>query len=95
MHGLTHTHTHTHTTSFFFLVLELNVRLGGLSVLEPFPQLRQFFDNVAAIPAVSAWRTSSERHEFANGASAAIDQPGNPPAFNDFGEPFGQAHQDL
>lgn len=79
---------------YLFYVLELHLRLGGPSLLEPYPQLRAFFDAVARIDNVRQYRASTfRRPQFANGQSGAFDNAAHPPAFTDFGDAWPVAEE--
>ena len=86
--------TITHADLYLFYVVELHVRQAGYALLEDYPLLREWWADVGTHERVAKWRQSRRRPAFANGSSASLDCPHNPPAFTDFGDSWPKAEGD-
>eukprot|EP00949_MAST-11_sp_MAST-11-sp1_P001208 g1208.t1 len=73
----------THADTFVFYVLDLNERLLGPGVLDDYPLLKAFKREVQSVPSIRAYLDSDRIPTFANGKSAFLDNPANPPPGSD------------
>ena len=68
----------THADTYMFYALDLNQRLLGDGILDDFPRLKNFKEEVANTPKIKAYLDSGRQPTFPNGKTAFLDNEANP-----------------
>ena len=68
----------THADTYMFYALDLNQRLLGEGILDDFPRLKQFKEEVASVANIRAYLESGRQPKFPNGKTAFLDNEANP-----------------